>query len=327
MRLPRTALAPSVALGCLALFLFLSLLSANLASTGDTMEGRDRRTSTRYAEAITVFNVDPGDQVLLTFGTSSSMEAAIPYTRILAVEGGEGEALLNGGPPQHILFETRFELLEPGEFGYREGRYGPINTRFTRPDIYEGKPHGQALNGDTYNAVDIVILVDRPAGMSQTTWDQVAAAGSEISRNHDIVVGREPWNTIQWVWYVGMAASFAAAVVGFVGLIRHRPSVSENQSDLAGLMAIQGRAIEFLRTLKLTMAAAGTLLAFGGLTMLVALNTLQFGRFTPFGSWPMLVMALGFTTYVLAMAVWTVQYRRISREYKRWTTTPNPLDA
>lgn len=352
IRLPRTAKVPAIALGSLAVFLVLSVFSAVQAVGNLSADTRgDSTTSSRYVNAVTYYDIEPGDQVVLFIPAPTSVYAAAPYARILFVEGGEGDAAKTGRLPEHILFETRFQPSTPSQREAHYGDYPYIETRFTRPGIYDGKPHTAGLNGDLHDAIDLMVLVQRPAGMSDSAWATVVESASHIDIMQPfppvptVIVARQPWVALQYVWYVGMAISTAVAVLGVVGFVRHRPvKVVEPGSDLSDLVAIQQTALGFLHTLRATMATAGAILAAGGLAGLIALNAglgLGDGPYSPmedielerdvivrsFDPWLLLTMGLGFVVYVLSLTVWFVQYRRISREYKRWTSTPNPLDA
>lgn len=323
-RMPRTALFPTIALGCLGLFLVLSAWTAQMATPGETMESDGRKTSQRAGQYWTVLDVHPGDVVVLSFGTTSLVDRAAPYLHIVALEGGEAGPFLAGGTLQHVLFQTEYkESADPGH-------YSPLDVRFTRPDVYDGKPHAQTLNGDLYGSVDILVYEDRPPAMSETAWNGLVDAPASAWRNSDIVVAHQPWVGLQWAWYAGMAASAVAAVVGLVGLARRRPSPPPEgaRGELSGLLSLQGQAMGFLRSLRMTMATAGAILLVGGAASLVALNALaEWGRYDPFGGWLFVIMGLGFLTYGLALSVWFVQYRRIAREYRRWAATPSPVDA
>ena len=344
LSLPPTARVPTIALGCLVLFLVLSLFSASGAVDHGGSNMDTSHTSRRNARVYTVWDVDPGDQVHLSMGTSSSMEPAVPYLRILAVEGGEGDRLQTGVAPDHILFETDYRERKAGEFG--AGRYAMLSERFTRPDIYDGKPRSTEQQKRVYDAVDLVLLVDRPAWMGDAQWAQVSAAADDIP-SASLIVARQPWVGLQYVLYTGMAISLVVAVLGLVRFVRNHqsPPPLEPSRALADLVGLQATAVGFLRGLRSTMATAGAILAVGGAAGLVALNSnagfspgppgyhplgkVELGRdiiVSGFDAYLFLIMGLGWLTYFLALAVWFVQYRRINREYKRWTSAPNPLD-
>jgi hypothetical protein len=336
LRLPRTARVPVAALGCLVLFMMLSVETASRASYPQSQTwDNESPAPRRYAQAYTLWDVAPGDQVDLRVQLRETYSAALPHLRVLVVEGGEGDAIQAGGSAQHVHLDVRFEDVARRDKRSFSSDYLAFEKRFDRPGIYAGKPAGRL-----HDALDVVVLADRPAWMGDAEWKRVEGFAAQASVT--VYVAHEPWVTIQYVWYAGMAASAAVAIVGFVGFARRRPEDAAEApgGPLADLVGLHGKALGFLRSLRATMAACGAILAVGGLAGLVAVN-IGFGLggptpgydpidgpdVGPFTNlWHDLLMALGFLTYALALGVWFVQYRRIAREHRRWTSTPSPLD-
>lgn len=333
MRVPRTVLGPVVSLFLLALFLVLSCMGAILSTfVGVTAADGDEQgrsgTASRYVVQFTIYDVGPGDHV--EFGTPvvNGFDAAGPHVKVLIVEGGEGKAYETGGTAAHVLRETSYPEASGTFARYSDGEYGPLHERFERPDIYAGKPHASGLNGDLHDAIDFVFLYDRPAGMDQATWDSTRGALGQMTNQFDYTVAREPWVSTQWLWLVGAILSAVAAVATTVTWVRARTGPMQPAAGLEGLVGIRERAFGYLLTLRNTMRGAGALLAVGGLGCFGALNFLiNAAEYEPWGWWNFTLMVTGGLTVVAALIVWTIQYRRIDGEVKRWQAAGSPMDA
>lgn len=345
MRLPTSPLAPIGALLVLVLLLFASSMSAFLATSHDqTADGNsdgERGAATRFFHRVTVYNVQPGDHVQFNMPWVGGFDPAGPYTKVLVLEGGEGETWLDRPEAAHVLLETEFPRHDPNEDpfsgSYRPGSafatrtYSPLEARFVRPDIYEGKPHKMGLNGDLHDAIDFLVVYERPAGMAQSTWDSSRDAVRQQADQLSYVVATGFWLDIQpYILTLAGLAGVAFAITAW-SWARHHPSVppSERSSPLEDLMRIQGQAMSYLTMLRNTMRAVGLVLALGGFGLFVTLYVLTLSvEFQPFarrGPWEPVMLLAGLFVYFGSLGLWWVQHRRIARELRRWQASPVPL--
>jgi hypothetical protein len=332
MRMPRTALGPVISLAVAALFLLLSTLSASMATMHDQVsDGEttgDRGTATRYVAIRTIYNVDPGDHVEISAQWNDGLDVAARHTKILIVEGGEGAAYLSGSAASHVLLETSYPKADGHMKRFIESEYGPLFFRFERPAIYDGKPHVQGLNGDLHDAIDLVFLYDRPAQMTQAQWDQSRNALHQSARQVSYTVAKEPWVALQWVFVPAAILSAAATVATGVAWLKGRRPVAAPAESLEQMVQLHGQAFSYLLMLRNSMRVSGVLLAVGGLGSLLALNSLaQNLEYEPWMWWEALVFFGSVILWLTAMAVWTIQHRRIGREIQRWQESKSPLDA
>lgn len=328
MRIPRTAALPGLFTALAGALLFLSALAAVAAQwDGLTTDGSSEADSQRVVLVRTVYRVDPGDHLRVTASWSPAMDPVLPHTRVLVVEGGEGRSYFAGREAAHVLHETQY----PPGCTYRGravgGEFCPLDFRFVRPSIYGGKPHIQGLNGDLHNAVDIVLVTERPDGMPQRTWDDGRRAMERPGLGVEKADGA--WVTVQTVAFFGAALAAGGAVAGIITwqVRRHPPQAPDHgEGDIEGLVILQAKAAGFLRMVRSSLRLAGGLLGAAGIGLLVALAAvLDAGEYEPNGWIEAGTMVVGLAVWLLALAVWVLQYRRVARELRRWDSTPAPL--
>lgn len=312
--MPRTALGPIIGLSLVVLFILASVFTAQAATSGGVGDGSSGSTSTRFVSVETRYNVDPGDRVEVYMPTVNNFKRdAEGHFRLLVVEGGEGGAYKTGGTAAHVL---------------KDFVWHPFTVRFERPGIYAGKPHAEGLNGDYHNAIDLVFLYEKPASMSASTYATSQSAVSQMVEQHEVVIADGTLVDLQWLWFVGIGGAAAWTVVSTLVWLRTRTARPDTTDDLEALVVMQSQAQRYLRLLRDTMRVAGAVLMLGGIGCLVALNAMMENvRYDPATDWTIWMMLLGTLTLAAAVAVWAVQYRRISREVQRWEATPSPLDA
>lgn len=337
MRLMGSVLAPVLSLLVLVLALFAGAASSFMstahsqAADGSTIGAAG--ASSRFVAVTTYYDVRPGDHVAMGMPWVSRLDDAGPHVQILLVEGGEGGRYLEGRAAGHVLHSTGFpRYLEDDSLAASKipRKYAPFSERWIRPPVYEGKPHLQGLNGDLYDAVDVVVLYDRPAGMDQATWDSSRSAVQQASAQLRFIVARGGYVEAQ-PYLMGFAALAGVAALASTFLwLRNRPNrdVVPAAGALEALVQAKVLAQDYLVMLRDVLRVTGIVLALGGLGLFVALITLADGtKFEPWGRglWKPWIHLGGLFVWLASLNLWWLQYRRIRKEMRRWQESASPL--
>lgn len=316
MRLPRSGLAPTIAIGLLVLFVGFSWYAGTESDDhfwptdthGGDFGGRDIHI--RH-----VYQVEPGDRIDLWMADSFTGKDLIrDNVRFYIVEGGEAESFKQGQRPDHVLLETE---VWAGK------------KTFYRPEIYAGKPHEEGLNGDYYDALDLVWMYAPTPGMTagQQRIEEMAWKSTLGNFHYDVYDGA--WLTTQ------MVATAAAAVTAIVAAVlikswsknRLNPPAPEGPA-VERMIVLQERAMHFLRVVRDFMRLAGAFLVAGSLAILfLASLVLDLEPAQPYAGWEITIIGSVFVVLSLVFWVWLVQYRRISHEYRRWRAAKPPFNA